>query len=493
MSDRDTAAVQESIESSFDTHIDRIQRAVQQPSVSVEQRGLRGVAELAVEYLTDLGCDEATLVETEGAPGVWGYYDAGAEKTLINYGMLDTRPVSPDDWSHDPFGGELVDTDEFGRVIYGRGAVKVKGAFVAWLNALDAMVEALGELPVNVMFLLEAEEINGSPHYYEMVDRYEDRIAEADACFCPLAGQGADGNVTGSLGYKSALYFTLDVSGSEWGRGPQDGDVHAMSNATVDSPAWRMVDVLSSLTSEHGTHVDVDGYYDQYEPPTPEERAEIREFVDTLDEQSETPREELWTHLPGLSRGDGEIETLTDDLHEDVIEAFVQHFYSPESFNIQGINTGYLGPDTGTKPFILPGGAHATFDLRMPRGYDPDVVHQQLRDHLDDHGFSDVEMDVSGKHTWCKTDPDSELVQAARTTISDHGCDLTLWPFSAGGVPWAVFGSTFDIPVLYGVGLGYGANASGSDEFFVVDGNDTVGGLVDCELSHAEMVLAYAR
>lgn len=493
MSDRDSAAVRESIESSFDTHIDRIQRAVQQPSVSVEQRGLRGVAELAVEYLTDLGCDEATLVETEGAPGVWGYYDAGAEKTLINYGMLDTRPVSPDDWSHDPFGGELVDTDEFGRAIYGRGAVKVKGAFVAWLNALDAMVEALGELPVNVMFLLEAEEINGSPHYYEMVDRYEDRIAEADACFCPLAGQGADGNVTGSLGYKSALYFTLDVSGSQWGRGPQDGDVHAMSNATVDSPAWRMVDVLSSLTSEHGTHVDIDGYYDQYEPPTPEERAEIREFVDTLDEQTETPREELWTHLPGLSRGDGEIETLTDDLHEDVIEAFVRHFYTPESFNIQGINTGYLGPDTGTKPFILPGDAHATFDLRMPRGYDPDVVHQQLRDHLDDHGFSDVEMDVSGKHTWCKTDPDSELVQAARTTISDHGCDLTLWPFSAGGVPWAVFGSRFDIPVLYGVGLGYGANASGSDEFFVVDGNDTVGGLVDCELSHAEMVLAYAR
>ena len=111
MSDRNSAAIRESIESSLDTHIDRIQHAVQQPSVSVEQKGLRGVAELAVEYLTDLGCDEATLVETEGAPGVWGYYDAGAEKTLINYGMLDTRPVTPDDWSHDPFGGELVDTD----------------------------------------------------------------------------------------------------------------------------------------------------------------------------------------------------------------------------------------------------------------------------------------------------------------------------------------------------------------------------------------------
>jgi acetylornithine deacetylase/succinyl-diaminopimelate desuccinylase-like protein len=129
----------------------------------------------------------------------------------------------------------------------------------------------------------------------------------------------------------------------------------------------------------------------------------------------------------------------------------------------------------------------------MPRGYDPAVVRQQLRDHLDDHGFEDAKIEVSGQHTWCKTNPDSDLVEAARTVISDHGRRLTLWPFSAGGVPWAVFGSTFDIPVLYGVGLGYGANSSGSNEFFVVDGDDAVGGLVDCELSHAEMVLEYAK
>lgn len=494
MSDSDSAAVRESIESNLDTHIERIQRAVRQPSVSVEQKGLREISELMVEYLDELGCDEATLVETDGAPGVWGYYDAGAEKTLINYGMLDTRPVSnPDDWTYDPFGGELAEHEEYGRVIYGRGSVKVKGAFVAWLNALDAMKEALGELPVNVMFLLEAEEINGSPHYYDMLDEYEDLLAEADACFCPLAGQGADGNVTGSLGYKSALYFTLDVSGNEWGRGPQGGSIHAMSNVTVDSPAWRMVDALSSLTSENGTHIDIDGYYDQYEPPTDEEREEIREFVDTLDSQTETDREDLWKHLPGLARGAGEVENLTDDLHEDVVEAFVQHFYGPESFNIQGISTGYLGPDTGTKPFTLPGDAYAKFDLRMPRGYDPAVVRQQLCDHLDENGFEDVEMEVSGQHTWCKTDPDSDLVQAARTVISGHGNDLTLWPFSAGGVPWAVFGSQFDIPVLYGVGLGFGANSEGSDEFFAVDGNDTVAGLVDCELSHAEMLLEYAE
>jgi acetylornithine deacetylase/succinyl-diaminopimelate desuccinylase-like protein len=486
--------IREQIGSELDEHIERIQKAVRQPSVSVEQKGIRDIAELSRDYLRELGCEEAHLIETNGAPGVWGYYDANAEKTIVNYGMLDTRPVGdPNDWSYDPFGGELVETDEFGRVIYGRGAVKVKGAYVAWLNALIAMKRALGELPVNILFLLEAEEINGSPHYYDMLDKYEDRVREADACLCPLAGQGSDGNVTSSLGYKSALYFTLTVSGEKWGRGPAGGDIHAMSNATVDSPAWRLVDALATLATENGTEIESEGFYDQYEPPTKQERAEVRAFVDQLHERTDIPREELWKQLPGLTRGDGEVSRLKDDLQEDIVEAFVQHFYGPESFNIQGINTGYLGPGTGTKPFILPGEGHVTFDLRMPRGYDPDVAHQQLRDQLDDHGFEDVELDISGKHTWCKTDPNAELVKAVRQTIEGHGVDLTLWPFSAGGVPWAVFGTRFDIPVLYGVGLGYGANAAGADEFLVVDGNETVGGLVDCELSHAEMLLAYAN
>lgn len=486
-------SIRERIESDIDDHIDRIQRAVRQPSVSVEHQGLREISELMVEYLEDIGCEEAELVETDGAPGVWGYYDAGADTTLVNYGMLDTRPVGDEDeWTYDPFGGELATHDEYGRVIYGRGSVKVKGAYVAWLNALIATRQALGELPANIMFLLEAEEINGSPHYYDMLAEYEDRIEEADACLCPLAGQGADGTVTASLGYKSALYFTLRASGEEWGRGPQGGSIHAMSNATVDSPAWHLVEALGSLTSDDGTEIDIDGYYEQFEPPSEEERADMARFVDELDERTDTPRHELWKHLPGLGRGDGEVTVLKDDLQDDVVEAFVQHFYTPNSFNIQGIATGYLGPGTDTKPFRLPDEGTAKFDLRMPRGYDPAIVRRQLRDHLDEHGFEDVELDVSGEHTWCKTDRDSELVRAVRNVIEGHDVELTLWPFSAGGVPWAVFGTRFDIPLLYGVGLGYGENASGADEFFVIDGTDTVAGLVECELSHAEMLCEYA-
>jgi hypothetical protein len=337
------------------------------------------------------------------------------------------------------------------------------------------------------MFLLEAEEINGSPHYYEMLDRYEDRIATADACLCPLAGQNADGDVSASLGYKAALYFTLRTSGEAWGRGPKGGSVHAMTNVVVDSPAWRLVDALSTLTSESGTQIDIDGYYDQYDPPTEAERREIRTFIDSLNDSGD-----LWRSLPGLSRGDGQVDLLKGDVHEDIEEAFVQYFYGPESFNIQGLYSGFLGAGTNTEPFTLPGEATAKFDLRMPRGYDPDITLDQIRSHLDDNGFGDVEVDVSGKHPSCDTDRDADLVHAVTDVIETHGSELVLWPFSSGGVPWAAFGDRFDLPVLYGVGLGYGENSSGANEFLVLEGTEDVAGLVGCERSHAEMLLAYA-
>ena len=38
-----------------------------------------------------------------------------------------------------------------------------KGPYVAWLNALEAIIAVEGKLPVNIMFLAEGEEILGSP------------------------------------------------------------------------------------------------------------------------------------------------------------------------------------------------------------------------------------------------------------------------------------------------------------------------------------------
>ena len=68
-----STVVEERIKADIEDHIRRIQKAIRQPTLSVDGVGLRETAELTVEFLQELECDEAELIETEGAPGVWGY------------------------------------------------------------------------------------------------------------------------------------------------------------------------------------------------------------------------------------------------------------------------------------------------------------------------------------------------------------------------------------------------------------------------------------
>lgn len=79
------------------------------------------MAELVRQDLEDIGFAEAEIVPTDGHPGVWGYYDGGADKTLVVYLMYDVQPVNPADWQSPPFAAELVD-HELGKVVMARGA-----------------------------------------------------------------------------------------------------------------------------------------------------------------------------------------------------------------------------------------------------------------------------------------------------------------------------------------------------------------------------------
>lgn len=111
------------IDAHIDQHLAELQSWMRQPSGSAENLGVRDMAELLRQDFEDLGFAEAELVETDGHPGVWGYYDAGAEKTLMVYMMYDVQPVNPDDWRSPPFAAEIVDVEQ-GRAIMVRPSSK---------------------------------------------------------------------------------------------------------------------------------------------------------------------------------------------------------------------------------------------------------------------------------------------------------------------------------------------------------------------------------
>lgn len=451
-------------------HIQRMQKVVQQPSVSTENLGVRECAELLVEQHKEAGFQESTIIETGGLPGVWAYYDAGAAKTIAIYGNFDTRPVLPDEqWEHPPYSGTLTSSGAYSQVLMGRGA-NSKGAYTAWLNAVEALIAVEGTLPVNVMVLLEGDEILGSPYYRDMFDKYRDRLATVDASLSPGASQNAAGTAGMVLGYKGMIYAELISNGDKWGRGPQGGPLHGMTKSVVDSPVWRLVHALSTLTEPDGNTIAVKGFYDDVKAPTEEERRAVLS-------------DGAWNKvLPGVAAAKVPAGDLSDE------ETILNFYYGP-SLNINGIRGGFTGP--GTLPFSLPHEASARFDIRVPRGYSTQTAIRLIREHLDAAGYEDLELRVMGAYDPSNADPESDLVKSIKRAFEEMEVPLSVSPCSGGGGPWSLFPTELGIPMIRSVGVGTGTG--GTNEYFVIDGTEKVGGMVECSLSHVHLLKSYAK
>jgi acetylornithine deacetylase/succinyl-diaminopimelate desuccinylase-like protein len=181
----DHDAVYDYIDTHLERHVSALQRWVRQPSISAKDVGIQEMAEMLRQDLSDLGFAEAELVPTDGHPGVWGYYDADAEKTLVLYLMYDVQPVNPEDWDSPPFEAQIID-HELGRVLMARGATNQKGPQRAFLNALESIIAVKGSLPINIMVAAEGEEELGSPHYPQIIDAYDERLRKADGVLFPF-------------------------------------------------------------------------------------------------------------------------------------------------------------------------------------------------------------------------------------------------------------------------------------------------------------------
>jgi len=465
-------AVYAHIDENLDRHVAELQRWVRQRSISAQNDGVQEMAEMLRGDLLDLGFQEAELVPTDGHPGVWGFYDAGAEKTLMLYMMYDVQPVNPEDWKVPPFDGALVQTEK-GTVLMARGATNQKGPERALLNALQSIIAVTGSLPVNIMVAAEGEEELGSPHYPQVIDRYEERLRGADGVLFPFNSQDPDGKLTMPLGVKGIIYFELEAAGGAWG-GPVRHEIHGSLKAIVDSPVWRLNQALASLTTPDGNTIRVPGYYDHTRPPTEEEQRLMNGMLKDWDEA--TLRQQL-----GVERWiDG----------KQGAEALIEYLYMP-SLNIDGMWAGYTGEGTKT---ILPHKATAKVDSRLPPGMDPEWALAAIRGHLDAQGFGDVQMRRMSAYPATQTSVDSPLVQAALGVFKRRGATVRVQPRLAGSAPFYQFSERLGLPMVFtGLGLGDGAHAP--DEFMLIHPAEGVkaAGLADVEKAYVDLVFALSE
>ena len=459
------------IDRSLSAHTEALQRWMRQRSISAQNDGIQEMAEMLRADLEALGFQETALVPTDGHPGVWGHYDAGAEKTLLVYMMYDVQPVNPEDWASPPFEANIVD-HELGKAIMARGAVNQKGPQRAFLNALESIIAVDGKLPINLMVAAEGEEELGSPHYPQIVDAYEDRMREADGVLFPMSVQRPNGKPGMFLGVKGILYFEMESKGSEWG-GPQIAEIHGSYKAIVDSPTLRLIQAIASLTTKDGNTILVPGYYDGIRPPTAEEQELINGAAASRDD------ERLLQSL-GIAH-------WIDDLSGR--DAIVESLYVP-SLNVDGIWSGYTGEGVKT---ILPHIATAKVDSRLPVGMDPDEALAKIRAHLDAQGFEDIELRKLSSYPAAQTSVSADLTQAIIGVYNKYSNGLSIQPRIQGSAPFYQFTDRLGLP-LVPAGLGFGSGAHAPNEVFLVEpGPDIpVAGLAEIEKSYADMIYALA-
>ena len=465
-------AVYDYIDANIDRHVAELQRWLRQPSISAQNVGIQEMAELVRQDFIGLGFQEAELVETDGHPGVWGYYDAGADKTLVVYMMYDVQPVIPEDWLSPPFEANIVES-AVGNVIMARGATNQKGPQRAFLNAVESIIATEGKLPVNLMITAEGEEELGSPNYPQIVDKYEERLKTADGVLFPMSGQNPAGKTTLILGVKGIVYFEAEATGGAWG-GPKSAEIHGSYKVLVDSPVWRLVQALSTLTSEDGNTVLVPGFYEDVRPPTEEEQVLINGLAATWDDD--------------MMRGLFDVDRWIDDLSG--TDAILETLYSP-TLNIDGIWGGYTGPGTKT---ILPHKATAKIDTRMPYGQDPDKQFAKIRPHLDDQGYEDIVLRKMGAYPAAQTSVDTELVQAVIQVANKYGDPPTVNPRITGSAPFYQFTERLKLPMLP-AGLGHGSGAHAPNEYYVIEPAEgsALAGLADIEKAYVDLLYALAQ
>lgn len=387
------------VDEHLNEYVEQFRTYLRFPSVAAQERGQKECAEWFCQRLIEAGF-QAHTEPTSGAPVVMADLpQPGAQRRLLVYGHYDVQPAEPlEEWHHDPFGAEIADD---GR-IYARGAVDEKGGSFATLVAAEAFLKVRGRLPVNMRFAVEGEEEIGSTHLGEWAEK---RVDFLKVCDGSLTLDGSVNRFTGrpqiNPGWRAGI-LAVELHSRGANRDLYSAEAHYIPNA-----AWRLVWALSTLKNEK-EEILIDGWYDDLLRPTEGDKDLIREFpFDAAEMAKKLGLNELLLGRTG---------------HDPLIA----RWYEP-TCSICGIQSGYTGKGMMTK---VPSTAFAKVDFRIKTGMEPARHVQLLRQHLDKHGFSDIQVKVlTSKYTPDKTPLDSWIVKATRQAAAEaFGAPALVFP-----------------------------------------------------------------
>ena len=412
---------------------------ISKKSIFAQQVGLQEVANYLGEIFTAAGA-KVMIDDSYTAPFVLAEFLSSnpAAKTVIFYNHYDTVPADDDQpWTNDPFTLSV----HYG-VMYGRGVDDDKGHITARLTAVRKYVREHGDLPVNIIFMMEGAEESASTDLDKYLAKHRKRLQGADLLVWEQGSRNNLGQLEISGGNKGIVTFDMTVKSA-------DVDIHSSFGGVINSASWYLLNALSSLRSPDG-RILVEGIHEQVQEPNERELALIEEYA------LRTP-EEL-SQVYGLK-----LPVLLDERKE-----FLRRFYFEPSLNIEGFGSGYQGQGVKT---ILPSDAQAKMEVRLVPGLEPEDVLDKIRQQLDKNGYPAVELTYTLGEMSYRSDMSApsilNLIELAKDYYQEG---ISVLPTSAGTGPMHTVYEALEVPMAaFGLGNANSRDHGGDENVKIAD------------------------
>ncbi|WP_087718397.1 M20 family metallopeptidase [Salinicola salarius] len=340
--------------------------------------------------------------------------EAEATLTLLTYGHGDVVRGYDGQWREGLSPWRIVVE---GERWYGRGTADNKGQHTLNFAALESVIAARGgTLGYNVKLVLEMGEETGSPGLKAVCEAHRDRLA-ADLFIASDGPRLSADSPTLFLGSRGSFNFDLRLRA-------RDGAHHSGNwGGVLSNPATRLANAWSTLVDAHG-RILIDGL----RPPAIP--AAVKEAVASL-EVGATPGD------PPIDPNWGEPGLLPPE-----------RLFAWNTLELLAIKAG--NPEAPVN--AIPGEAYAHCQLRFVVGSDRERFLDHLRQHLDAHGFEDIEVSSArmSQMNATRLDPTDPWVNWALASMRESsGKTPTLLPNLGGSLPNDIFAETLGLPTLW--------------------------------------------
>lgn len=315
----------------------------------------------------------------------------GKKDPLILLNHMDVVPANPNDFSFDPFGGEVRDG-----YVCGRGALDMKGIGVMQLMAFLAMKRRGAPLNRDLVFLAVAdEEEGGAEGARHLLDNHP-----GDFRAGLVLNEGAFG-IANMLPDKTVMMIATGEKGPCWLRLTRRGEPGHGSSPHGRNTLMKMVQALNRLID-----------------------ADLPVVITDIMEEYFRQIAPYWSFLqPYLE--DGKRETLACLLRESGLLEVPQ-------LNAMVRNTISLNIlRAGVKLNVIPDGVEAQLDMRLLPGQDVDEFITFVRETLDDEM---IQIDPILASAGNVSDMDDEEYLLLREAVGAHFPDALMPPTLLPGI-----------------------------------------------------------